>query len=193
MVGSNPLWVAKQHGHSVTTMLRVYAAWTEGAIEADIKAIRRSMHAEPSPAKTSSSANSERQRISPRRAPPAPTPTQSGSCHLAVRRSGDNLSTGDAKGITGGERGRLRLTHPGIKNQLLSSPFRDQCTSFVYQVQGTESSLFIRCRAPTLTRQSHRSAEREADSHFDASKCSRARTSRAGSKVSMKAIDQFRA
>jgi hypothetical protein len=109
MVGSNPLWVAKQHGHSVTTMLRVYTAWTEGAIEADIKAIRRSMHAEPSPAKTSSSANSERQRISPRRVPPAPTPTQSGSCHLAadlaVRRSGDNLSTGDAKGIIGGERG----------------------------------------------------------------------------------------
>jgi integrase len=113
MVGSNPLWVAKQHGHSVTTMLRVYTAWTEGAIEADIKAIRRSMHAEQSPAKTSSSANSERQRISLRRAPPAPTPTQSGSCHLAadlaVRRSGDNLSTGDVKGITGGERGiRIR-------------------------------------------------------------------------------------
>jgi integrase len=31
MVGKNPLWVAKQHGHSVTTMFRVYAAWAEGA------------------------------------------------------------------------------------------------------------------------------------------------------------------
>lgn len=43
MVGRNPLWVARQHGHSITTMLRVYAAWTEGAIEADIKAIKRAM------------------------------------------------------------------------------------------------------------------------------------------------------
>jgi integrase len=34
MVGRNPLWVAKQHGHSITTMLRAYAAWAEGAVEA---------------------------------------------------------------------------------------------------------------------------------------------------------------
>jgi integrase len=27
MAGQNPLWVAKQHGHSLSTMLRVYAAW----------------------------------------------------------------------------------------------------------------------------------------------------------------------
>lgn len=30
MVGLNPLWVYKQHGHSILTMLRVYAAWVEG-------------------------------------------------------------------------------------------------------------------------------------------------------------------
>jgi hypothetical protein len=35
--GKNLLWVAKQHGHSVTTMLRIYTAWAEGAIEADIR------------------------------------------------------------------------------------------------------------------------------------------------------------
>jgi integrase len=35
MIGNNPLWVAKQHRHSVQTMLEVYAAWTEGAKEAD--------------------------------------------------------------------------------------------------------------------------------------------------------------
>jgi hypothetical protein len=45
MVGKNPLWVAKQHGHSIATMLRVYAAWTEGAIEADLDAIKRAMAA----------------------------------------------------------------------------------------------------------------------------------------------------
>src|SRR5438067_1492435 len=32
MIGRNPLWVAKQPGHSITTMLHVYAAWAEGAI-----------------------------------------------------------------------------------------------------------------------------------------------------------------
>lgn len=31
MVGKNVLWVAKQHGHSIVTMLRIYAAWAEGA------------------------------------------------------------------------------------------------------------------------------------------------------------------
>jgi integrase len=43
MVGKNPRWVAKQHGHSIATMLRVYAAWTEDAIEADLDAIKHAM------------------------------------------------------------------------------------------------------------------------------------------------------
>ncbi|MDB6084820.1 MAG: hypothetical protein JWN43_2701, partial [Gammaproteobacteria bacterium] len=44
MVGKNVLWVAKQHGHSIVTMLRIYAAWAEGAVEADVEAIKRSMN-----------------------------------------------------------------------------------------------------------------------------------------------------
>jgi hypothetical protein len=43
MVGKNPLSVAKQHGHSISTMLRVYAAWAEGAVESDVDAIKRAM------------------------------------------------------------------------------------------------------------------------------------------------------
>jgi integrase len=43
MIGKNPLWVAKQHGHSVRTMLEIYAAWAEGAVESDIETIRDSM------------------------------------------------------------------------------------------------------------------------------------------------------
>jgi integrase len=43
MIGKNALWVAKQHGHSIATMLRVYAAWADGAVESDIEAITRSM------------------------------------------------------------------------------------------------------------------------------------------------------
>ena len=47
MVGKNPLWVAKQHGHSVQTMLDTYAAWTEGAQESDVGAIRSAMAGAP--------------------------------------------------------------------------------------------------------------------------------------------------
>jgi integrase len=43
MIGKNPLWVARQHGHSVRTMLEIYAAWAEGAVESDIEAIKRAM------------------------------------------------------------------------------------------------------------------------------------------------------
>lgn len=43
MLGKNPLWVARQHGHTVRTMLEVYAAWADGAVESDVTAIRRSM------------------------------------------------------------------------------------------------------------------------------------------------------
>jgi integrase len=44
MIGRNPLLVAKEHGHRPTTMLSVYAAWTEGAVEADIAAIHEAMN-----------------------------------------------------------------------------------------------------------------------------------------------------
>jgi len=40
MIGKHPLWVAKQHRHSIKTMLSVYAAWTEGATLSDIKTIK---------------------------------------------------------------------------------------------------------------------------------------------------------
>ena len=39
MIGKNPLRVAKEHGHSVQTMWRVYSAWMEGAVDSDIEAI----------------------------------------------------------------------------------------------------------------------------------------------------------
>jgi hypothetical protein len=40
MLVRNALLVAKEHGHRPLTMLTVYAAWTEGATEHDIRAIR---------------------------------------------------------------------------------------------------------------------------------------------------------
>jgi len=44
MIGRNPLLVAKEHGHRLTTMQSVYAAWTEGAVETDVVAIRDAMN-----------------------------------------------------------------------------------------------------------------------------------------------------
>ena len=44
MVGRNPLLVAREHGHRLTTMFSVYAAWAEGAAESDIAAIREGMN-----------------------------------------------------------------------------------------------------------------------------------------------------
>jgi hypothetical protein len=44
MIGKNPLFVSKQHGHSVTTMWRTYAAWIDGALESDIALIQAAMN-----------------------------------------------------------------------------------------------------------------------------------------------------
>jgi len=40
MIGKNPLFVARQHGHSLVTMWRTYAARMDGALESDIGFIR---------------------------------------------------------------------------------------------------------------------------------------------------------
>ena len=47
MLGKNLLWVAKQHGHSVEVMLRMYAAWLDGATDSDIHAIKQAMEKTP--------------------------------------------------------------------------------------------------------------------------------------------------
>jgi len=106
MIGRNPLWVAKQHGHSITTMLRVYAAWAEGAIAADIKAIKRAMRSDPTRVLTAEAPKQRSTTTSaPDRTPPGHTRPEPGPSHLAVGSGADELSTGDAKDLTGGERG----------------------------------------------------------------------------------------
>ena len=47
MLGKNLLWVAKQHGHSVEVMLRMYASWLDGATDCDIHAIKEAMERRP--------------------------------------------------------------------------------------------------------------------------------------------------
>jgi site-specific recombinase XerD len=44
MIGKNPLFVSRQHGHSVTTMWRTYAAWMDGALETDIALVQAAMN-----------------------------------------------------------------------------------------------------------------------------------------------------
>jgi hypothetical protein len=47
MLGKNLLWVAKQHGHSVEVMLRMYASWLDGATDSDIHAMKEAMERRP--------------------------------------------------------------------------------------------------------------------------------------------------
>ncbi len=49
MIGKNALWVAKQHGHCIATMLRACAAWAEGSVETDIETIRIAINLTPVP------------------------------------------------------------------------------------------------------------------------------------------------
>jgi hypothetical protein len=108
MIGRNPLWVAKQHGHSTTTMLRVYAAWAEGAVESDIKAIKRAMRPDPTHTPAASKPGGRRtaaqRRAGPRRSRPQASPSHL-AVDLAVRPGSGNVSAGAAKDSTGGERG----------------------------------------------------------------------------------------
>jgi hypothetical protein len=44
MIGTTPLFVSRQHGHSVTTMWLTYAAWMDGALESDVALIPAAMN-----------------------------------------------------------------------------------------------------------------------------------------------------
>jgi integrase len=44
MIGRSALWVVRQHGHSIATMLRFYAAWADGSLESDVATIRATLN-----------------------------------------------------------------------------------------------------------------------------------------------------
>ncbi len=46
MIGRSALWVARQHGHSISTMLRFYAAWAGGTLESDVEKIRATLNSD---------------------------------------------------------------------------------------------------------------------------------------------------
>ena len=49
IVGKSPLRTAKEHGHSVQTMWRVYSAWMRDAVDSDADIIRYAMERGPNP------------------------------------------------------------------------------------------------------------------------------------------------
>jgi integrase len=114
MVGRNPLWVAKQHGHSITTMLRAYAAWAEGAVETDIEGIKDAMAASPrthkraatSDASTAKSSHAHPQSVARKGRLRIDLERQDYlSLDLPMAASRLRLTSGNATKLTGGERG----------------------------------------------------------------------------------------
>jgi hypothetical protein len=93
-LGRNPMLVAKEHGHRVLTVLTVYAAWVDGAVETDIVAIRRAMYHPPSKVskqRAGSKAEPET-NSSPTRMHSAPDHTASRSSHKACSHPGLSLT-----------------------------------------------------------------------------------------------------
>ena len=103
MVGKNPLWVAKMHGHSVQTMLDTYAAWTEGAQESDVEAIRIAMAGVPErkPQSLPVVVNAEVTQ----RAPFSPHEAPEFGSRMAVEHPPGRVSACSTKRNGGGERG----------------------------------------------------------------------------------------
>jgi integrase len=127
MVGRNSLWVAKQHGHSITTMLRAYAAWAEGAIEADIEAIQHAMAVNPrgirraAPPATSTRNSPQADVRSVGRRPSFIVETAHDndlSVDLPAATLWQKVTHGITRILTGGERG-TRTLDPGIMSAVL--------------------------------------------------------------------------
>jgi hypothetical protein len=94
MLGKNLLWVAKQHGHSVEVMLRMYAAWIEGATGADIQAIRQAMDASPSARARAANIAARNSTHCVKKIAISPPLSPEFGSSLAIEKSGTKLSTG---------------------------------------------------------------------------------------------------
>ena len=143
MIGRNPLLVAKEHGHRPTTMLSVYAAWTEGAVESDITAIREAMNCTdrqgarhktagarsgaetPTPARTGLAASRPDRRSRTRRSELAKDDLPAGrrfGSRFGSNRPTRNRKWPENKEIYGGKRGtRTRPRHYECRDLDLSS------------------------------------------------------------------------
>jgi len=109
MLGRNPLRVAKEHGHRISTMFSVYAAWVEGAVEADIGAIREAMNRTDGDArKTAEPSATLATRITPSPECPSPAIPDGASPRAADRPSPGVIASGYANS-------RRPLNHNSLK------------------------------------------------------------------------------
>jgi len=133
MLGKNLLWVAKQHGHSVQTMLDVYAAWIEGSKESDLQAIRQAMESSPRArariasgggltvadlASTGACATSAVSSPDGNRTAPSPHQPPEFGTDLALEPTQTGLSRGMRLELYGGK-GGTRTLDPGIMSAVL--------------------------------------------------------------------------
>jgi integrase len=150
MAGRNPLWVAKQHGHSITTMLRAYAAWAEGSIEADTEAIQHAMDFNPRAirrAATAEASTGENPPAAVNLIGPQPTPAVETARHdhlsvdLPAATLWQKITHGITRILTGGERG-TRTLDLGI----MSSDFKQKSllTQSLSDVVSGSVPVFVR-------------------------------------------------
>ncbi len=114
MIGRSALWVARQHGHSISTMLRFYAAWAGGALESDVERIRAAINSER-PLKRSRAWAGSLQITRPiarpfeMKFPPSPQATDIRfATGFATKRGGPAAKSLKGREKTGGERGIRR-------------------------------------------------------------------------------------
>jgi len=106
MVGKNLLWVAKQHGHSVATMLATYGTWIEGSQNEDLEAIKRAMAASP------------RSAVRLRLVPERPSQHAEFGTDLALEPRFTSISRCMRRALYGGK-GGTRTLDPGIMSAVL--------------------------------------------------------------------------
>jgi hypothetical protein len=116
MIGKNPLWVAKQHGHSVQTLLETYAAWLEGTTGSDLRAIKQAMEAPAARSITESETAEHREGHAPDHAVTSPGIPR--SCHWKRNRSCNCLTTGS--NYWRRERDSNRIQRPSRTRNLLN-------------------------------------------------------------------------
>ncbi len=120
MLGKNLLWVAKQHGHSVEVMLRMYAAWIEGATDADIQAIKLAMDASPSAHARAATVAARTATQSTKKIVISPLLSPEFGSSSASRKPGGDLSPENASEKSGGE-GGIRTHVPELPDHPISS------------------------------------------------------------------------
>ncbi len=113
MLGKNLLWVAKQHGHSVQTMLDTYATWIDGSQQEDIEAIRQAMERRPATLLTGPAEPTL--EVDPQASLP---PTQRFGTGLALEPRYECVTRGMLREMYGGK-GGTRTLDPGIMSAVL--------------------------------------------------------------------------